>query len=362
MPKNAYIHIPFCRISKCHYCSFVSCPDLTLMPSYLDALKTQIFNNYKDENLNTLYFGGGTPSLLSIDEASELIDSLNFESKPEISFEVNPESVDYIYLSELRALGVNRLSIGAQSFDDNILKLINRKHSSKQILEAVNNAKKAGFDNISLDFIYGLPTQGVNDFINDLKQAIELGIQHISLYGLKIEEGCYFSEHMPKEIADSDTQADMYLKAIEILTEAGFEHYEISNFSLSGFNSRHNLNYWDNSSYYGFGCSASGYVDGVRYQMISDVQKYIENPLKREFEQKLEQDEVLEEEIFLGFRKAAGINVVEINSKFSINFNEKYAKILEKYSEFLRKTDSGYALTTKGMLISNEILSEFINC
>ncbi len=275
---------------------------------------------------------------------------------------MNPESVDFEYLSALRALGVNRLSIGAQTFDNNILMLINRKHSSEQITEAVQNAQKAGFDNISLDFIYGLPTQGINDFIDDLKRAIGLNIQHISLYGLKIEEGCYFYSNKPKDIADNDAQADMYLNAIETLINEGFEHYEISNFSLPDFNSKHNLNYWNNNSYYGFGCSASGYVNGIRYQMSSDIKKYINEPLKRDFEQKLEQDEILEEEIFLGFRKASGINISQINEKFGIDFNQKYAKILEKYLEFLSTTKNGYALTANGMLISNEILAEFINC
>lgn len=386
MTKNAYIHIPFCKTSKCYYCSFVSCPDLGLKDDYLVALKEQILVEYKHEVLKTLYFGGGTPSLLEISEVQELLDLFNFENDAEITFEVNPESVDFEYLSALRALGINRLSIGAQTFDDEILKMINRKHTSSQIIEAVQNAQKAGFGNISLDFIYGLPTQSLNGFVDDLKRAIELNIQHISLYGLKIEEGCYFYTHKPKDIADSDLQADMYLKAVKTLTNAGFEHYEISNFAKHAvglasptYKSEHNMNYWNNNSYYGFGCSASGYVDGTRYQMLSDLKKYIEvflnhkfesrsgiparqHEIGRDFEQKLEQEEILEEEIFLGFRKARGINISKINKKFGIDFNQKYAKILEKYSQFLRKTEVGYALTIHGMLISNEILAEFINC
>lgn len=340
----------------------MSCPELALKSEYLESLKSQILAEYNGESLNTLYFGGGTPSLLDISEVKDLLDLFSFEKDAEITFEVNPESVDFEYLSALRALGINRLSIGAQTFDDEILKLINRKHTSEQIVEAVLNAQKAGFDNISLDFIYGLPSQSLESFIDDLKRAIALNIQHISLYGLKIEEGCYFHINKPKDIADNDTQADMYLNAVETLKNNGFEHYEISNFSLPNFNSKHNLNYWDNNSYYGFGCSASGYENGVRYQMLSDVEKYIKNPLKYDFEQKLEQEEVLEEEIFLGFRRVRGINISQINEKFGIDFNQKYAKILEKYSEFLHKTEFGYAFTTNGMLISNEILAEFISC
>lgn len=340
----------------------MSCPDLALKSEYIESLKSQIVAEYSGEKLNTLYFGGGTPSLLEIGEVKELLELFNFEDDAEVTFEVNPESVDFQYLSALKQLGITRLSIGSQTFDDEILKLINRKHTSAQIIYAVENAKKAEFDNISLDFIYGLPSQVVNGFLADLKNAINLNIQHISLYGLKIEEGCHFYSNKPKGLADSDVQADMYLKAIEVLTNAGFEHYEISNFSQAGFNSRHNLNYWNNNSYYGFGCSASGYENGVRYQMLSDVKKYIQNPLKRDFEQKLEKEEILEEEIFLGFRKASGIHIPEINEKFGIDFNQKYAQILEKYLEYLHKTELGYALSVEGMLISNEILAEFINC
>lgn len=361
MVKNAYIHVPFCSPSKCHYCSFVSYTDLSLKEAYLEALAKQINSEYKNERLNTLYFGGGTPSLLNIGEVGKMLDWFNFAANAEISFEVNPENVDFKYLSALRALGVNRLSIGAQTFEDKILNLINRKHTSAQIADAVLNAQEAGFDNVSLDFIYGLPQQGLKSFIDDLNRAIQLKVQHISLYGLKIDDNCYFNSNKPKRIADSDTQADMYLKAIETLNKSDFEHYEISNFSLKGFNSSHNLNYWNNNSYYGFGCSASGYVKGQRYQMLSDINKYIEFPSARDFEQKLEQDEILEEEIFLGLRKTLGINIHKINNNFGINFETKYSKILEKYSEFLYKTTDGYAFNAKGMLISNEILAEFIN-
>ena len=361
MTKNAYIHIPFCK-SKCNYCSFVSFPELQLKAQYIDSLISQIKAEYKGERLNTLYFGGGTPSVLLANEFKSLIELFNFENDAEITTEVNPDSVDLSYLQALRALGINRISIGSQSFDDKILKLIGRRHDSEQIKLTVEMAKKAGFKNISLDFIYGLPTQTLEGFEQDLKTAVSLGIQHVSLYGLKIEEGCYFYSNEPSLLADSDLQADMYLKAIEVLAKAGFEHYEISNFSLAGFNSRHNLNYWQNNSYYGFGCSASGYVDGIRYTNESELPEYIKNPLKKISEEKLSTQEILEEAIFLGFRKLSGINVDEINQKFGIDFNKKYSEILDKYvkTEHLIKTENGYALSISGLLLSNDILSEFI--
>lgn len=414
MTKNAYIHIPFCK-SKCNYCSFVSFADLGLKEQYLDSLISQIRTEYKGEKLNTLYFGGGTPSLLTVKEFKSLIDLFTFEDNAEITVEVNPDSTDFQHLQGLKRLGINRLSIGSQTFDDKLLSLIGRRHNAEAIKTTVEYAQKAGLDNISLDFIYGIPTQTLADFEKDLKKAVELGVQHISLYGLKIEEGCYFYKHQPEDIPNLDIQADMYLKAVEVLKSSGFEHYEISNFSKinpsdvmlnsfqhhiserpcdpethslllscadrltrfafwalrfalsssgrrrkNGFNSRHNLNYWDNNTYYGFGCSASGYIDKVRYQNESDLIKYIKTPLSKGSKQELSEQEILEEAIFLGFRKTAGINTEEINNKFGIDFNEKYAKILDKYSNFFIKTSLGWALTLEGILISNEILSEFI--
>ncbi len=376
MAKSVYIHIPFCK-NKCNYCSFVSFDNLNLKEQYLRALIYQIKTEYKNEKLNTLYFGGGTPSLLDIKDFRVLIDLFNFENGAEITVEANPESINLKNLKGLKKLGVNRLSIGAQTFDDKILRLIGREHNSEQIQFALNRAQIAGFDNISLDLIYGLPTQTLFGFESDLKKAVESDVQHISLYGLKIEKGCYFYKHQPNEIPDIDLQADMYLKAIQLLKNSGFKHYEISNFakselqmdrinlSLSGeniypFESKHNLNYWSNNTYYGFGCSASGYINDTRYSNQANLEKYIKNPLEKISEQKLSQQEILEEAIFLGFRKIAGINVQEINKKFKIDFNKKYEKILKKYSSYFDKTKKGWSLNLEGILISNEILSEFI--
>lgn len=360
MPKNAYIHIPFCK-SKCHYCSFTSFVDLELKDDYLNALREQISAEYKGEELNTLYFGGGTPSLLNISDFEDLLGLFKFGKNAEITVEVNPESVYLEYFEGLRDLGMNRISIGAQTFNDETLKLIGRRHNSAQITGAVKRAKEAGFKNISLDLIYGLPNQQTEDFLNDLKIVIGLGIQHISLYGLKIDEGCHFYKNPPQSLPDLDMQAEIYLKTVEFLKNYGFEHYEISNFAKFGFESKHNLNYWNNNTYYGFGCAASGYSNNIRYTNETDLQKYIQNPLAKSSEQELSQQEILEEAIFLGLRKIAGINIEEINKNFNINFEEKYALILQKYSEFFDKTAKGYALTLDGILISNEILAEFIS-
>lgn len=330
--------------------------------AYIEALKSEIKSNYKGETLETLYFGGGTPSTLSVDEFKELISLFNIDKNTEIAAEVNPEGITEEYLKGLKSIGINRLSIGSQTFDDKILKIIGRRHSAKEIESAVKLAQSAGFENISLDFIYGLPTQRIDEFKSDLEHAVNLGVKHISLYGLKIEKGCYFYKNKPDLLPNLDIQADMYLAASESLKNHGFEHYEISNFSKPDFQSRHNLNYWNNNTYYGFGLSASGYQDKTRYTNECILEKYIKNPLKKMSEEKLDNQAVLEEEIFLGLRKMAGINIESINKKFNIDFENKYKNIIDKFikTRHLKKTDLGYALTIDGVLVSNEILSEFI--
>lgn len=354
MVKNAYVHIPFCK-SKCKYCSFISFPKLELKEQYLDALKQEIKYYYKGEILDTIYFGGGTPSLLTPEEFKTLLNLFNFTDKTEITAELNPDGLTQDYLKSLKSIGINRISLGCQTFDDNILQIIGRRHTSKQVEEAVKYAQNAGFDNISLDFIYGLPNQTPEMFAADLKYAISLGVQHISLYGLKIDKGCYFYTHMPENIPDEDMQAEMYLKAIEILKN--FNHYEISNF---GKPSMHNLNYWNNNNYYGFGAAAHGYTDDTRYSNAETLEEYIQNPEKHSLKHTLTKQEQLEEEIFLGFRKTDGIDISHINRKFNINFDEKYSKILKKYSNFIQKTPKGYCFNTNGILISNAILCEFL--
>ncbi len=361
MPKSVYIHIPFCR-SKCHYCSFISYPKLELKKGYLKALEQEINSVYGGESLKTLYFGGGTPSLLEPEEFYNIIRHFNITNSTEVTAELNPDDLSFNYLRSLYDIGINRISLGVQSFDDDILKQINRRHDSKQVLKSVENAKNAGFKNISLDFIYGLPNQTSDMFWNDLKKAVNLDIQHISLYGLSIEQGCYFAKNRPQNLADEDEQADMYLEAVKFLSESGFNHYEISNFAKEGFESKHNLNYWNNAEYYGFGVSAHGYLNDIRYGNKITIEDYLKNPLERLEDRFETEKDKLEEEIFLGFRKMSGINIEQINSKYGIDFEEKYLKILKKYEglKLLEKTPCGYKLTPNGVLVSNTILAEFL--
>ena len=372
MVKSVYIHIPFCK-KKCNYCTFVSYPNLDLRSKYIEALLTEIKTNYNEEELKTIYFGGGTPSLFEVEYLKRILNALSFPLASgrgvrsegtiltEITLEINPETVDEKYLSELKKIGINRLSIGVQEFNDGILKSIGRIHNSKKAINTIKTAQKVGFKNINIDLIYGLPNQTMANFEYSLKKAFELGIQHISLYGLKIEEGCYFYKNYPKNLPDDDMQAQFYLKAIEMCAKNGFEQYEISNFALKGFESKHNLNYWNNENYYGFGCSASGYEGNVRYYNEVDLQKYIENPLKKLHQDILTPKQQLEEEIFLGFRKFEGIDIEQINERYSIDFEKKYKKPLKKYlGTHILKTPKGYRLSTEGFLVSNVVLAEFL--
>ena len=327
------------------------------------ALEKEIDTYYKDEILNTLYFGGGTPSLLSPDEFQNIVKHFKLSANSEVTTELNPETVNYDYLKKLYDIGINRISIGCQTFNNEILKSINRRHDSQKVVTAVNAAFSAGFRNISLDFIYGLPDQTEKIFIKDLENAITLGVHHISLYGLSIEQGCHFFNHMPANLPTDEQQADMYLSAVDFLTGHGFEHYEMSNFALPNFYSKHNMNYWNNNEYYGFGAAAHGYINGVRYGNSEILEDYIADPIKFTVERQETKQDKLEEEIFLGLRKMKGINISYLNDKFGINFDIKYHIILSKYLSLglIIKTPQGYALTPNGVLLSNNILSDFLD-
>lgn len=357
MATSAYIHIPFCK-SKCKYCSFISFT--CFQGDYVINLLREVDTFYQGEKLKTLYFGGGTPSLLNIDDIEKIVSKFKLAENAEVTFEMNPDDAEIEYLKKLRSFGINRLSLGAQTFDDEILKLIGRRHSSEQTIKAVNLAKHSGFDNINLDLIYGLPnTENLEILDRDLEIIKSLEVQHISTYGLKIEEGSYFYKNRPENIPDDDLQADMYLKINETLENAGYKRYEVSNFAHTTCESRHNLNYWNNEEYYGFGVAAHGYLDGVRYFNSKTFDKYSSS--FREIEHRVSDTEKLEEEIFLGFRKEEGIDIAKINNLFNIDFENKYKAVLKKYTpEYITKTPRGYKLTLNGVLLSNIILAEFL--
>jgi oxygen-independent coproporphyrinogen-3 oxidase len=365
-PESIYIHIPFC-IQKCNYCSFVSFSNkLCEQGKYVEALIKEISSSSFEGSIKTIYIGGGTPSLIDISNYKKLFDFIfdkfHISKNAEITIEANPATGDLKYFSGLKEIGINRLSIGAQSFDDKILKLLNRPHSSQDIKNTVSIAQKAGFENISLDIIYGLPSQTIENMEKDLYECINLGVKHISTYGLKIEDGTIFAKKVPKNLPDEDLCADMYLRTIDILSQNNFKHYEISNFAQNSFESKHNINYWKNNSYYAFGLAAHGYVDDKRFANTENFDDYLKNPFSKEFSKELSPQEILEEGIFLGLRLTDGLNLKEFKACYNIDILTKYKNIIEKYDELdmLKIQDGKLALTTKGLMLSNSIMADFI--
>lgn len=360
MIEFSYVHIPFCA-QKCRYCAFVSFVNLNLIDNYIQSLLFQIEKEYDKTPQKTLYIGGGTPSLLKVNQIKQIVDEFVFTENPEITMEINPENADLNYLKGLFEIGINRLSIGIQTFNDEILKLTGRRHFAKDSIQAIKNAKLAGFKNISIDLIYGLPEETKEIWEKDLEIANSLDIEHISTYGLKIEENTYFNKFKPKNLPDEDLQAEMYELSIKKLNN--FHLYEISNFCKNkSFQSLHNLNYWNLEGYNAFGISASGFDIKTRYKNTSNIKKYLENPLLKEEIIETTKEGLLEETIFLGFRKTEGINKEKINQKFKTDFDTKYKNQIKKYIEtgHLIKTENGYKLSLKGILISNCILCDFL--
>ena len=283
MSCGLYIHIPFC-VSKCHYCDFNSYADKShLVERYQEVLLSEISQFSKNREINTIFFGGGTPSYLPPDKVLQVMEmikrSFNCSSVYEITLESNPETIDNTkrFAGYLEA-GINRVSIGAQSFDDQILESMNRPHRAEKIPQVVDYARKAGFENINLDFIFGYPGQTMAIWKDTLKKAIQLLPEHISLYGLTIEPGTTLYTFVKKDnvrVLEDDLVLDMYQYALLELKKAGYEQYEISNFSLPGKECLHNLNYWKNGEYFGFGAGAHSYIYGRRYWNIRSIDEYI---------------------------------------------------------------------------------------
>ena len=360
MINCVYIHIPFCK-KKCNYCSFCSFNGLKYKKEYIDALVKEINFFYKEEPLKTLYFGGGTPSLLEIKDIEKILSCFNYSSNTEVTFEFNPTDITKEKIINLKKLNVNRLSIGVQSFDDDILKAIGRNHNSKDIFQAIEVIKNACLDNYSIDLIYGLPNQDINHWIDTLDKAISIKPKHISLYGLKIEEGTYFYKNPPKNIANLDIQAEMYEIAVKKLKK-DFIHYEFSSFAAEKkYISLHNSTYWKLNPYWGFGLSASGFIENKRYTNTFNFKHYLNHPTEKNY-QTLTKQKLLEEEIFLGLRINEGINFEYLNKKYNIDIYQKYRQVFEKFIDLkmIKKTKKGAKLTLKGVLVSNHILCEFI--
>ena len=354
-----YLHIPFCK-SKCPYCAFCSFILLNKKDEYIDALIKEIKYYYKNNKVKSIYFGGGTPSILEVKDIEKILNCFNYDKNTSITLEANPLDLTKEKTINYKKAGINRISIGIQSFNDDVLKEI-RNHKKTDIINAIENVQNADFENYSIDLMYGLKNQTKEIWQDSIKEAISLKIPHISLYGLKIEPGTKYYKFRPQNLPSLDEQADMYKIAINLLSN-NYKHYEFSNFALNeNYYSVHNLAYWKWENYFGFGICASGFIQNKRYTNTCNFNEYIKNPIKKEYEM-LTLNQQIEEEIFLGLRLNEGINYNDINAKYNIDIYKKYSSLFEKYikSGFMKKTDNGVKLTVEGILVSNEILCEFI--
>lgn len=359
--KSAYIHIPFCK-SICSYCDFCKMNyQKEWIEVYLDVLKEEIEEKYADEYLDTIYIGGGTPSCLSKEELNKLFDIIkifNLNEEYEFTFECNVNDITEELLNILKENQVNRLSIGVESFNNNNLKLIERKHTFEDALTKINLVKNYGFNNINVDLIYALPEETLSTVKKDINQLLKLDIPHISTYSLIIEEHTKLKIKGIKEI-DQDLDAKMYEYIVKKLTNNNYNHYEISNFAKKGYESRHNLTYWNNEYYYGFGLGAHGYVHGVRYENTRSFHDYLNGKYILE-ENILSKQQIMENELMLGLRKTKGINLNEFFNKYDINLQDVFdIKPLLKTKDLIYKNGNIFVNPTK-LYIMNEILLKLI--
>ena len=374
-PLGIYIHVPFCR-SKCQYCDFysVTAKDTRLLDGYLDAVCSHI----KEAGalapgyvVDTIYFGGGTPSFFGAEGMAAILStvrkSFDVARTAEITFEANPDSVSDRLLKRLRSEGFNRVSLGIQCDDDEILKKIGRPHTYAQAVHAVQRIRKAGFRNLSVDLMYGLPGQSLEDWENTLKNVLQLAPEHISCYGLKVEEGTPLYDYQQYcNLADDDTQADMYLSAIGILRSFGYRQYEISNFCRRGNVSRHNLKYWTGGEYLGFGPDASSDFAGRRFTIIRDLRGYIQGistggQVLNEV-QEIPNRERAGEYLMMRLRTVSGIDPKEYEDLFLLPFGPLEAP-LQRFKEqrLAQKTfDGRWHLTPDGFLVSNDIITDLL--
>lgn len=358
MVKSAYIHIPFCKniCSYCDFCKFFYKKEW--INDYLESLKQEINDNYKGEVLNTIYIGGGTPSSLSIDELKKLfsiIDIFKLNDIYEYTIEFNIEDINKEKLQLCKDNNVNRISIGVESFNKDNLEFLGR-NIDVDIEEKINLAKKY-FDNINIDLMYAIPSETIDELENDIDTFLSLDIPHISTYSLIIEKNTVMYNNKLKNI-DEDTDYEMYKLIIDKL-KSKYNHYEISNFSKFGLESRHNLTYWNNNNYYGFGVGASGYINNTRYDNTRSITKYIAGNYRLE-SNKLSYNEEVENAFILGFRKLDGINIKEFSDRYKFNpLNLNIVKKLVKENKLVID-EYNIKISDDYIYLSNDILCNFL--
>lgn len=380
MTKNKelelYFHIPFC-VQKCLYCDFLSgSRDENTKKAYMEAMLKEIegrATEYNDYIVTTMFIGGGTPSVidaLCIEKLLKKVEEyFSVAEDAEITIEVNPGTVDYEKLRCYRKAGINRLSIGLQSAKDEELKTLGRIHTFKQFLDTYENAVKAGFTNINVDVMSSLPGQGLSDYMETLKKVVELQPMptHISAYSLIVEEGTPFAkleEEGKLYVPDEECEREMYWQTEMLLKQAGYEHYEISNYARPGFSCKHNCGYWKRTDYVGFGIGAASLVDNTRFSNTVSMEEYIASPMDARGElQKLKKEEQMEEFMFLGLRLLGGVSKQEFQECFDVSLEEVYSKVISKNINegLLECNDSDFLiLTKKGIDISNYVMAQFL--
>ena len=389
---SIYLHIPFCQ-TKCPYCDFNTYASIeSLIPNYIKALNSEIQfwgTSLNNPTLHTIFFGGGTPSYLPERHIESILNQIykffKINKSPEITMECNPNDIYKEKLSQLLTMGVNRLSIGVQSLDNKLLTTLGRRHSSEEALSALSMARETGFNNISLDFMYGLPTQTLLQWETTLNQIISVNPDHLSLYCLTLESGT----PMEKSVAlgntpspDQDLAADMYIMANSILAPTTYDQYEISNWSKPGFNSVHNLTYWRNTSYIGMGPGGHSYIDNKRFNNIKSPREYIKKMSQPDefinydklttseiiykmattenieaIDSKLEMSETM----MLGLRLSEGINEKSFNNRFGVSVYDTYKDTIDEAIQLGLMINEGgtFKLTNKGNLFSNEVFLKF---
>lgn len=368
-----YIHIPFCR-QRCSYCAFYSSTLYNIQERYVDALCREIVmrKNYTKEDIATIYLGGGTPSTLTMQQlrkiCSTIYDTYTIAENPEVTIECNPDDLTPEFLAELRELPFNRISMGIQSFDDVQLKRLGRRHNAEKARQAVKNARAAGYCNISIDLMFALPGSTMESWQHDLESAISLKPDHLSAYNLMYEEGTPLYRALERgdfaELSEEEN-VEQFQMLIRLMKEAGYRHYEISNFAMPGKESRHNSSYWNDTPYIGCGAAAHSYDGLSREWNIADIKEYIKGieSGERNFEVEiLTEEERYNDTVLTRLRTADGIPLAWMNKKFSEKMNIHMQRAAEKQIACgnLRLNDGRLSLTEKGIFISDAVIREFI--
>lgn len=369
-----YIHIPFCK-TRCSYCDFFSTTNESIVDEYVSAVCLELVQRKDDlngESISTIYFGGGTPSQLSIPHFAKIFEVLykhyEVETTSEITVEVNPDDITAVYVEGLRQLPFNRISMGVQSFDDADLVKINRRHNAQQAIDVVERCRQAGFDNISIDLIYGLPNQTLEKWKKNVDKACLLSVEHISAYHLIYEKGTRLYQQLKKGAvaeADEELSVEMFKYLKQRLSEAGYDHYEISNFALEGRYSMHNSSYWNGTPYLGIGASAHSYDGRNRWWNEANMKSYLSQAQKGQFSPTIE-DSTLESRyndfVIVSLRTKWGVELIRLEEEFGVHLSNHFKKEAERFLQngWMKRVDNRVVVTDQGQFVSDSVLMALI--